>query len=50
VVADVSGQLRLSEDRSPLIVNFVSKRGNKFAAHLILSAKEDKAEFEFLPQ
>jgi DNA topoisomerase III len=36
--------------RSPLIENFVSKRGNRFAAHLVLSAKKDKAEFEFAPR
>jgi DNA topoisomerase-3 len=40
----------LSQGKSPLIENFVSKRGNKFAAHLVLSAKKDKAEFEFLPR
>jgi hypothetical protein len=27
-----------------------AKRGNKFAAHLVLSAKKDKAEFEFPPR
>jgi DNA topoisomerase-3 len=40
----------LAEGRSSLIENFVSKRGNKFAAHLVLSAKKDKAEFEFAPR
>jgi DNA topoisomerase-3 len=40
----------LSEGRSRLIENFVSKRGNKFAAYLMLSAKKDKAEFEFPPR
>jgi DNA topoisomerase-3 len=40
----------LSEGKSPLIENFVSKRGNKFAAYLTLSAKKDKAEFEFPPR
>ena len=40
----------LTEGKSPLIENFVSKRGNKFAAHLVLSPKKDKAEFEFLPR
>ena len=40
----------LTQGKSPLIENFVSKRGNKFAAHLVLSAKKDKAEFEFLPR
>lgn len=40
----------LSEGKSPLIEDFVSKRGNKFAAYLILSAKKDKAEFEFPPR
>ena len=40
----------LSEGKSHLIENFVSKRGNKFAAHLVLSQKKDKAEFEFPPR
>jgi DNA topoisomerase III len=40
----------LVEGRSPLIEDFISKRGNKFAAHLVLSAKKDKAEFEFAPR
>ncbi|MGI9089212.1 MAG: DNA topoisomerase III [Chthoniobacterales bacterium] len=40
----------LAEGRSPLIEDFTSKRGNKFAAHLILSQKKDKAEFEFAPR
>ncbi|HEV2803376.1 MAG TPA: topoisomerase C-terminal repeat-containing protein [Chthoniobacterales bacterium] len=35
---------------TPLIENFVSKRGHKFSAQLVLSAKKDKAEFEFLPR
>jgi DNA topoisomerase-3 len=40
----------LAQGKSPLIENFVSKRGNKFAAYLILSPKKDKAEFEFPPR
>ncbi|MGH7937001.1 MAG: topoisomerase C-terminal repeat-containing protein, partial [Chthoniobacterales bacterium] len=40
----------LAEGRSPLIENFISKRGNKFAAYLVLSPKKDKAEFEFPPR
>ncbi|MDQ2867198.1 MAG: DNA topoisomerase 3 [Verrucomicrobiota bacterium] len=40
----------LAEGKSPLIEDFVSKRGNKFAAYLVLSAKKDKAEFEFPPR
>jgi DNA topoisomerase-3 len=40
----------LSEGKSPLIENFVSKRGNKFAAYLVLSQKKDKVEFEFPPR
>jgi DNA topoisomerase III len=40
----------LSAGKSRLIENFVSKRGKKFAAHLVLSQKKDKAEFEFLPR
>ncbi|MBL9214910.1 MAG: DNA topoisomerase III [Opitutaceae bacterium] len=42
---------RLLEDgRSGLIENFVSKRGNKFSAYLVLAQKQDKAEFEFPPR
>ncbi len=42
---------KLVEDgRSDLIENFVSKRGNKFSAYLVLSQKQDKAEFEFPPR
>ena len=40
----------LEEGRSNLIENFVSKRGNKFNAYLVLSQKQDKAEFEFPPR
>ena len=40
----------LEEGRSNLIENFVSKRGNKFGAYLVLSQKQDKAEFEFPPR
>ncbi len=40
----------LARGKSPLIEDFVSKRGNKFAAYLILSPKKDKAEFEFPPR
>jgi DNA topoisomerase III len=40
----------LEEGRSNLIENFVSKRGNKFSAYLVLSQKQDKAEFEFPPR
>jgi len=40
----------LSEGKSQLIENFVSKRGNNFSAYLVLSAKKDKAEFEFPPR
>jgi DNA topoisomerase III len=42
---------RLLEDgRSNLIEGFVSKRGSKFSAYLVLSEKQDKAEFEFPPR
>jgi DNA topoisomerase-3 len=40
----------LREGKSPLIESFVSKRGNKFAAYLVLSQKKDKVEFEFPPR
>jgi DNA topoisomerase-3 len=48
ITPDEVKELR-SQGKSPLIENFIFKRGNKFAAHLVLSAKKDKAEFEFLP-
>jgi DNA topoisomerase-3 len=40
----------LEEGRSNLIEGFVSKRGSKFSAYLVLSQKQDKAEFEFPPR
>ncbi len=40
----------LADGRSPLIEDFISKRGNKFSAYLVLSQKKDKAEFEFPPR
>jgi DNA topoisomerase-3 len=40
----------LEHGRSDLIENFVSKRGNKFSAYLVISQKQDKAEFEFPPR
>jgi len=40
----------LADGKSSLIEGFVSKRGNKFSAYLVLSAKKDKAEFEFPPR
>lgn len=43
-------QRLLTEGRTNLIENFVSKRGNKFAAYLVLSPKQDKADFEFPPR
>jgi DNA topoisomerase-3 len=43
-------QKLLEDGRSDLIENFVSKRGNKFSAYLVLAQKQDKAEFEFPPR
>jgi DNA topoisomerase-3 len=43
-------QKLLTEGRSDLIEGFVSKRGNKFSAYLVLSQKQDKADFEFPPR
>jgi DNA topoisomerase III len=40
----------IEDGRSNLIEGFVSKRGNKFSAYLVLSPKQDKAEFEFPPR
>ena len=43
-------RLLIEDGRSNLIEGFVSKRGNKFSAYLVLSQKQDKAEFEFPPR
>jgi DNA topoisomerase-3 len=40
----------LSAGKSPLIENFISKRGNSFSAYLVLSPKKDGAKFEFPPR
>ena len=50
VAYDPKEDIGFCEGRSHLIEDFISKRGNKFAAHLVLSAKKDKAEFEFPPR
>jgi len=43
-------QKLLTDGRSDLIEGFVSKRGNKFSAYLVMSQKQDKADFEFPPR
>ncbi len=43
-------QQLLTDGKTGLIEGFVSKRGNKFSAYLVLSQKQDKAEFEFPPR
>jgi DNA topoisomerase-3 len=43
-------QKLLTDGRSDLIEGFVSKRGNKFSAYLVISQKQDKADFEFPPR
>jgi DNA topoisomerase III len=40
----------LTEGKTGLIEGFVSKRGSKFSAYLVLSPKKDKADFEFPPR
>lgn len=40
----------VTEGKSPVIDDFISKRGKKFSAQLTLSPKKDKAEFEFAPR
>ncbi len=43
--------LRLLETgRTELIEGFVSKRGSKFGAYLVLSKTKSKADFEFPPR
>jgi DNA topoisomerase-3 len=49
ITADEVKEL-LSGGKSPLIENFVSKRGNNFSAYLVLSPKKDSAKFEFPPR
>ncbi len=36
--------------KTPLLEGFVSKRGSKFSAHLVLSKTKSKADFEFPPR
>ncbi len=43
-------QKLLAEGKSSLIENFVSKRGNKFSAYLVLAPGKSKADFEFPPR
>ncbi len=43
-------QRLLTEGKTNLIEGFVSKRGSKFSAYLVLSPKKDKADFEFPPR
>ncbi|BET68124.1 DNA topoisomerase III [Opitutales bacterium ASA1] len=40
----------VNEGRTDLIEDFVSKRGSKFAAFLVLSGDKKKADFEFPPR
>ena len=40
----------MSEGRTALLEDFVSKRGSKFSAHLVLSKTKVKADFEFPPR
>ena len=40
----------LKDGKTPLLEGFVSKRGSKFAAHLVLSKTKVKADFEFPPR
>jgi DNA topoisomerase-3 len=37
----------VNDGRTPLLEGFVSKRGKPFSAHLVLSKKKDRADFEF---
>ncbi|MDR1281511.1 MAG: topoisomerase C-terminal repeat-containing protein, partial [Opitutaceae bacterium] len=43
-------QKLLDEGRTGLIEDFVSKRGSKFSAYLVLSKTKTKADFEFPPR
>ena len=45
-LADLSGRAQLSEGRSDLLENFVSRRGNQFKAWLQMDEK-GKVTFEF---
>ncbi len=40
----------MAEGKTGLLDGFVSKRGSKFAAHLVLSKTKAKADFEFPPR
>ena len=40
----------MKDGKTPLLEGFVSKRGSKFSAHLVLSKTKVKADFEFPPR
>jgi DNA topoisomerase-3 len=37
----------VNDGRTPLLEGFISKKGKPFSAHLVLSKKKDRADFEF---
>jgi len=43
-------QRLVTDGKTGLIEGFVSKRGSKFSAYLVLSPKKSKADFEFPPR
>ncbi len=49
IMPDEAMQL-VTDGRTGLLEGFVSKRGNKFAAYLVLSPTKSKADFEFPPR
>jgi len=40
----------MASGKTPLLEGFISKRGSKFSAHLVLSKTKSKADFEFPPR
>lgn len=49
ITRDEAGKL-MAQGKTPLLEGFVSKRGSKFSAHLVLSKTKAKADFEFPPR
>ena len=49
ITQDEASQL-MGEGKTALLEGFVSKRGSKFDAHLVLSKTKAKADFEFPPR
>jgi len=46
-ITEVEALAVVNDGRTPLLEGFISKKGKPFSAHLVLSKKKDRADFEF---